>query len=49
MLETGGYIRLLLYGVIRTGGGEGCGSAVSKLEDNGKLSEDTFCEMFSCR
>jgi len=48
-LETGGYIRLLLRGVTRSGGGEGCGSAASTPEDNDKPSEDTFCEMFSRR
>jgi hypothetical protein len=48
-LETGGYIRLLLRGVIRSGGGEGCGSAVSTPEDNGKPSEDMSYEIFICR
>jgi hypothetical protein len=41
-LGTGGCIRLLLRGVIRSG--EGCGSATSTSEDRGKPSEDTFCE-----
>jgi hypothetical protein len=38
---TGGCIRLLLRGATRSGEGEGCGSAAS--------TEDTFCEVFSCR
>jgi hypothetical protein len=48
-LGTRGCIRLLLRGVTRSGEGESCGSAASRLEDNGKPSEDTFCEMFSRR
>ncbi len=41
-LGTGGCIRLLLRGVIRSG--EGCGSAASTPEDRSKPSKDTFCE-----
>lgn len=48
-LGTRGCIRLLLRGIIRSGEGESCGSPASRLEDNGKPSEDTFCEMFSRR
>ena len=44
---TGGYIRLLLRGATWSGEGEGYGFAASTPEDNGKLLEDTFCEMFS--
>ena len=48
-LGTGGCIRLLLRGATRSGESEGCGFAASTPEDNGKPSEDTFCEMFSRR
>ena len=40
---------MLLRGVTRSGGGEGCGSAVPTPKDNGKPSEGTFCEMFRRR
>jgi hypothetical protein len=46
-LGTGGFIRLLLRGVTQSG--EGCGSAASTPEDNGRPLEDTFFEMFSPR
>jgi hypothetical protein len=46
-LGIGGFIHLLLRGVTRSG--EGCGSAASTPEDNGRPPEDTFCEMFSPR
>ena len=47
ILETSSYIYLLLYRVIYIGRGEGYGSIISKLEDNSKLLEDTFYEIFS--
>jgi hypothetical protein len=47
MLEIGSYIRLLLYRVIYISRGKGYGSTISKLEDNSKLLEDTFYEIFS--
>jgi hypothetical protein len=47
MLGIDGYIRLLLHGVTRPGGGKGYNSAASTLEDNGRPLEDIFYEMFS--
>jgi hypothetical protein len=44
-LGIGGFIRLLLHGVTQSS--EGCGSAASTPEGNGRLLEDTFFEMFS--
>ena len=47
ILGIGGFIRVLLRGVTRSG--EGCGSAASTPEGNGRSPEDTFCEMFNPR
>ena len=45
----GGFIRLLLRGATRSVETETCGSAAPKPGDDGKVPDETFCEMFGCR